>query len=125
MFTLPGSQVAEGKQVLVMDNLILPYGNSSPLSWRMDGPMRSATRAKRLWKIDSVARHARRRKAAIRHVSGIGRDGVSRPASVAAGSFLPVLAHLHASETPLEEGILRTRLAQLQLGQKVTLPLAA
>ena len=37
-----------------------------------------------------------------------------------------MLAHLHASETPLDEGILRTRLAQLQLGaEKVTLPLAA
>ena len=36
-----------------------------------------------------------------------------------------VMAHLNLSNTPLEEGTLRTRLAQLQLGaDKVSLPLA-
>lgn len=38
---------------------------------------------------------------------------------------LSVMAHLNLSNTPLEEGGLRTRLAQLQLGaDKVMLPLA-
>lgn len=37
-----------------------------------------------------------------------------------------VMTHLNLSHTPLEEGVLRTRLAQLQLGaDKVMLPLAA
>lgn len=36
------------------------------------------------------------------------------------------MTHLNLSHTPLEEGVLRTRLAQLQLGaDKVMLPLAA
>ena len=35
------------------------------------------------------------------------------------------MAHLSLDDTPLDEGLLRTRLAQLQLGaDKVTLPLA-
>lgn len=39
---------------------------------------------------------------------------------------LSVLAHLNADDTPLEESVLRTRLAQLQLdANKVALPLAA
>ena len=38
---------------------------------------------------------------------------------------LSVMAHLNLSNTPLEEGMLRTRPAQLQLGaDKVSLPLA-
>jgi hypothetical protein len=42
MFTLPGSQIPEGKQVLVMENLVLPHVPVPPLNWRMDGPMRVA-----------------------------------------------------------------------------------
>ena len=126
MFTLPGSQVAEGKQVLVMDNLVLPYGASSPLNWRMDGPMRVA----------------------LRGPNGCGKStllrvmlGEEKPlagacqVSVATAYLdqhlsrldlsLSVLTHLNAGNTPLEEGVLRTRLAQLHLGaEKVTLPLA-
>lgn len=126
MFTLPGSQVAEGKQVLVMDNLVLPYGAPSPLNWRMDGPMRVA----------------------LRGPNGCGKStllrvmlGEEKPlagacqVSVATAYLdqhlsrldlsLSVLTHLNAGDTPLEEGVLRTRLAQLHLGaEKVTLPLA-
>lgn len=126
MFTLPGSQVAEGKQVLVMDNLVLPYGAPSPLNWRMDGPMRVA----------------------LRGPNGCGKStllrvmlGEEKPlagacqVSVATAYLdqhlsrldlsLSVLTHLNAGNAPLEEGVLRTRLAQLHLGaEKVTLPLA-
>lgn len=126
MFTLPGSQVAEGKQVLVMDNLVLPYGAPSPLNGRMDGPMRVA----------------------LRGPNGCGKStllrvmlGEEKPlagacqVSVATAYLdqhlsrldlsLSVLTHLNAGDTPLEEGVLRTRLAQLHLGaEKVTLPLA-
>lgn len=126
MFTLPGSQVAEGKQVLVMDNLVLPYGAPSLLNGRMDGPMRVA----------------------LRGPNGCGKStllrvmlGEEKPlagacqVSVATAYLdqhlsrldlsLSVLTHLNAGDTPLEEGVLRTRLAQLHLGaEKVTLPLA-
>jgi ATPase subunit of ABC transporter with duplicated ATPase domains len=44
MFTLPGSQIAEGKQVLVLEDLVLPYVDIPPINWRMDGPMRVALR---------------------------------------------------------------------------------
>lgn len=42
MFTLPGSQIPEGKQVLVLEDLVLPHVPVSPLNLRMDGPMRVA-----------------------------------------------------------------------------------
>ena len=45
MFTLPGSQVAAGKQVLELEALRLAYAPMAPLNWRMDGPMRVALRA--------------------------------------------------------------------------------
>lgn len=44
MFTLPGSQIAEGKQVLVLEDLVLPFVDIPPINWRMDGPMRVALR---------------------------------------------------------------------------------
>ena len=44
MFTLPGSEIPEGKQVLVLEELVVPYVPVSPINWRMDGPMRVALR---------------------------------------------------------------------------------
>ncbi len=44
MFTLPGSEVAAGKQVLVVEALQLAHSPAAPLDWRMDGPMRVALR---------------------------------------------------------------------------------
>ncbi len=44
MFTLPGSRIAEGKQAIVLQELVLPYVNMTPVNWRMDGPMRVALR---------------------------------------------------------------------------------
>ncbi len=43
MFTLPGSEIPEGKQVLVLEELVLPHV-PVPINWRMDGPMRVALR---------------------------------------------------------------------------------
>ncbi len=42
MFTLPGSEVAAGKQVLVVESLQLDHAPAAPLNWRIDGPMRIA-----------------------------------------------------------------------------------
>ena len=44
MFTLPGSEIPEGKQVLVLEELVLPHVPVPPINWRMDGPMRVALR---------------------------------------------------------------------------------
>ncbi|HDS6504379.1 TPA: ABC-F family ATP-binding cassette domain-containing protein [Enterobacter asburiae] len=126
MFTLPGSQIPEGKQVLVLEDLVLPHVPVPPLNWRMDGPMRVAlkgpngcgksTLLKTL--IGEIAPRSGTCKVSVscayldQHLS---RLDLSQS----------VMTHLNLSHTPLEEGVLRTRLAQLQLGaDKVTLPLA-
>jgi ATPase subunit of ABC transporter with duplicated ATPase domains len=127
LFTLPGSHIAEGKQVLVMEELVLPHVPLSPLNWRMDGPMRVALRGP----------NGCGKSTLLRVILGeiAPRSGkCSVPVTTAyldqhlshLDLSLSVLAHLNLEETPLEEGILRTRLAQLQLGaDKVTLPLSA
>ncbi|HHT0991763.1 ABC transporter ATP-binding protein [Enterobacter roggenkampii] len=127
MFTLPRSQIPEGKQVLVLEDLVLQHVPVPPLNWRMDGPMRVAlkgpngcgksTLLKTL--LGEVAPRSGSCKVSVscayldQHLS---RFDLSQS----------VMTHLNLSHTPLEEGVLRTRLAQLQLGaDKVMLPLAA
>ena len=126
MFTLPGSQIPEGKQVLVLEDLVLQHVPVPPLNWRMDGPMRVAlkgpngcgksTLLKTL--LGEVAPRSGSCKVSVscayldQHLS---RFDLSQS----------VMTHLNLSHTPLEEGVLRTRLVQLQLGaDKVMLPLA-
>ncbi|MCK6906897.1 ATP-binding cassette domain-containing protein [Enterobacter roggenkampii] len=126
MFTLPGSQIPEGKQVLVLEDLVLPHVPVPPLNWRMDGPMRVAlkgpngcgksTLLKTL--LGEIVPHSGTCKVSVscayldQHLSRLDL-------------LQSVMTHLNLSHTPLEEGVLRTRLAQLQLGaDKVMLPLA-
>lgn len=126
MFTLPGSQIPEGKQVLVLEDLVLPHVPVPPLNWRMDGPMRVAlkgpngcgksTLLKTL--LGEIAPRSGTCKVSVscayldQHLSQLNLSQ-------------SVMTHLNLGHTPLEEGVLRTRLAQLQLGaDKVTLPLA-
>ncbi|TCB85141.1 ABC-F family ATP-binding cassette domain-containing protein [Enterobacter quasihormaechei] len=127
MFTLPGSQIPEGKQVLVLEKLVLPHVHIPPIGWRMDGPMRVALRGPNgcgkstLLKVilGETAPVTGTCKVSVRHAcldQHLSRLDLSQS----------VMTHLSLSNTPLEEGALRTRLAQLQLGaEKVTLPLAA
>ena len=127
MFTLPGSQIPEGKQVLVLEDLVLQHVPVPLLNWRMDGPMRVALKGPNgcgkstLLKtiLGEVAPRSGSCKVSVscayldQHLS---RLDLSQS----------VMTHLNLSHTPLEEGVLRTRLAQLQLGaDKVMLPLAA
>ena len=126
MFTLPGSHIAEGKQVLVLEDLQLPHVSLPPVNWRMDGPMRVALRGPNgcgkstLLKI-ILGEIAPRSGACKVSVSCAYLDQHLSQLDLTQS----VMTHLNLSHTPLEEGGLRTRLAQLQLGaDKVTLPLA-
>lgn len=126
MFTLPGSQIPEGKQVLVLEDLVLPHVPVPPITLRMDGPMRVALKGPNgcgkstLLKtiLGEIAPRSGTCKVSVncayldQHLSQLDLSQ-------------SVMTHLNLSHTPLEEGVLRTRLAQLQLGaDKVTLPLA-
>ncbi|EQA1623213.1 ABC-F family ATP-binding cassette domain-containing protein [Enterobacter asburiae] len=126
MFTLPGSQIPEGKQVLVLEDLVLPHVPVPPLNLRMDGPMRVALKGPNGCGKSTLL------KTLLGEIAP--RSGTCR-VSVSCGYLdqhlsrldlsQSVMTHLNLSHTPLDEGGLRTRLAQLQLGaDKVTLPLA-
>ena len=126
MFTLPGSQIPEGKQVLVLEDLVLPHVPVPPLNLRMDGPMRVALKGPNGCGKSTLLKTLLGESAPR---SGTCRVSVSCAYLDQHLSRLDlsqsVMTHLNLSHTPLEEGVLRTRLAQLQLGaDKVTLPLA-
>lgn len=126
MFTLPGSQIAEGKQVLVLDELVMPHVHNAPIGWRMDGPMRVALKGPNGCGKSTLL------KAILGEI--VPRSGTCNVSVTCAyldqhlsqlDLTQSVMSHLNLGNTPLDEGVLRTRLAQLQLGaDKVMLPLA-
>ncbi|MGF6102124.1 ABC-F family ATP-binding cassette domain-containing protein [Enterobacter sp. A4] len=126
MFTLPGSQIPEGKQVLVLEDVVLPHVLVPPVTMRMDGPMRVALKGPNGCGKSTLLKTI---LGEIAPRSGTCKMSVSCAYLDQHLSQLDlsqsVMTHLNLSHTPLEEGVLRTRLAQLQLGaDKVTLPLA-
>lgn len=127
LFTLPGSHVAPNKPVLVMDDLVLPHIVKVPFNWRIDGPMRVALRGPNGCGKSTLLKVMMGDETPV---SGDCRVSVTTAYLDQHLSrldlSLSVLAHLNADDTPLEESVLRTRLAQLQLdANKVALPLAA
>lgn len=125
MFTLPGSRIAEGKQAIVLQELVLPYVNMPPVNWRMDGPMRMALRGPNGCGKSTLLKII---LGELEPVSGTCRVSVQSAYLDQHLSQLDltqsVMTHLNLHDTPLEEGVLRSRLAQLQLGaDKVSLPL--
>ncbi|AVY96813.1 ABC transporter ATP-binding protein [Lelliottia sp. WB101] len=125
MFTLPGSCIAEGKQAIVLQELVLPYVNMPPVNWRMDGPMRVALRGPNGCGKSTLLKII---LGELEAVSGTCRVSVQSAYLDQHLSQLDltqsVMTHLNLHDTPLEEGVLRSRLAQLQLGaDKVSLPL--
>ncbi|WP_039031144.1 ABC-F family ATP-binding cassette domain-containing protein [Leclercia adecarboxylata] len=127
MFTLPGSQVTEGKQVLVLEEMVLPHVTMAPLNWRMDGPMRVALRGPNGCGKSTLLKAI---LGECQPIAGSCRVSVNVAYLDQHLSQLDltqsVISHLNLHNTPLEEGVLRSRLAQLQLGaDRVTLPLSA
>ncbi|MMZ41678.1 ABC transporter ATP-binding protein uup [compost metagenome] len=126
MLTLPGSAVVAGKQVLVLEQLELPFITMPPLNFRIDGPMRVA----------------------LTGPNGCGKSTLLKvilgQLSAKAGSChcplstayldqtlsqldlsLSVVEHLGLQDSPLNEGTVRSQLAQLQLNaERVLLPMA-
>lgn len=126
LFTLPASHVVSNKQVLVMDNLVLPHVEHFPLNWRVDGPMRVALRGP-----NGCGKSTLLKVIVGDETPVCGDCRISVTTAYLDQHLsqldlsLSVLAHLNAEDTSLEEGVLRTRLAQLQLdAHKIALPLA-
>lgn len=127
LFTLPESRIAAGKQIWVAEQLCLAHSSAFPLTLRLDGPMRVALRGpngcgkttllKTLMGIESpLCGECRLSVSAAWLDQHLTQLDLSQS----------VMGHLRAGDSPLVEGELRTRLAQLRLdADKVNLPLAA
>lgn len=126
IFTLPGSRVAEGKQVLVLEALALPHVDIPPISWRMDGPVRVALRGPNGCGKSTLLKVMSGEKAPLSGTCTVSVTCAYLDQHLSQFDLSQsVMTHLNLSNSPLEEGTLRTRLAQLQLGaDKVSLPLA-
>ena len=126
IFTLPGSRVAEGKQVLVLEALALPHVDIPPISWRMDGPMRVALRGPNGCGKSTLLKVMSGEEAPLSGTCTVSVTSAYLDQQLSQFDLSQsVMTHLNLSNSPLEEGTLRTRLAQLQLGaDKVSLPLA-
>lgn len=126
IFTLPGSRVAEGKQVLVLEALALPHVDIPPISWRMDGPMRVALRGPNGCGKSTLLKVMSGEDAPLSGTCTVSVTCAYLDQQLSQFDLSQsVMTHLNLSNSPLEEGTLRTRLAQLQLdADKVSLPLA-
>ncbi|CAI1116380.1 Uncharacterized ABC transporter ATP-binding protein YheS [Serratia quinivorans] len=127
MLTLPGSAVAAGKQVLVLEQLQLPFIAMPPLDLRIDGPMRVA-----LTGPNGCGKTTLLKVILGQLAARAGCCHCSLPTAYLDQNLsqldlsLSVVEHLGLQDSPLNEGRMRSQLAQLQLNaERILLPLAA
>ncbi|MFI8020776.1 ABC-F family ATP-binding cassette domain-containing protein [Serratia marcescens] len=127
LLALPGSEVSANKQVLVLDQLQLPFVSAPPLDLRIDGPMRVALTGPNGCGKSTLL------KTVLGQLTALSGH-CHCPLSTAyldqtlsqLDPNLSVMEHLGLQDSPLAEGALRTRLAQLQLGaDRIALPLGS
>ncbi|MGK0687676.1 ABC-F family ATP-binding cassette domain-containing protein [Serratia marcescens] len=127
LLALPGSEVSANKQVLVLEQLQLPFVSAPPLDLRIDGPMRVA-----LTGLNGCGKSTLL-KTVLGQLTALSGH-CHCPLSTAyldqtlsqLDPNLSVMEHLGLQDSPLAEGALRTRLAQLQLGaDRIALPLGS
>lgn len=127
LLALPGSEVSANKQVLVLEQLQLPFVSAPPLDLRIDGPMRVALTGPNGCGKSTLL------KTVLGQLTALSGH-CHCPLSTAyldqtlsqLDPNLSVMEHLGLQDSPLAEGALRTRLAQLQLGaDRIALPLGS
>ncbi|KAB1582860.1 ABC-F family ATP-binding cassette domain-containing protein [Serratia marcescens] len=127
LLALPGSEVSANKQVLVLERLQLPFVSAPPLDLRIDGPMRVALTGPNGCGKSTLL------KSVLGQLTALSGH-CHCPLSTAyldqtlsqLDPNLSVMEHLGLQDSPLAEGALRTRLAQLQLGaDRIALPLGS
>ncbi|QXX96085.1 ABC-F family ATP-binding cassette domain-containing protein [Serratia marcescens] len=127
LLALPGSEVSANKQVLVLEQLQLPFVSAPPLDLRIDGPMRVALTGPNGCGKSTLLKTVLGQLTAL---SGhchcpLSTAYLDQTLSQLDPS-LSVMEHLGLQDSPLAEGALRTRLAQLQLGaDRIALPLGS
>jgi len=127
LLALPGSEVSANKQVLVLERLQLPFVSAPPLDLRIDGPMRVALTGPNGCGKSTLLKTVLGQLTAL---SGHCHCPLSTAyLDQTLSQFDPslsVMDHLGLQDSPLAEGALRTRLAQLQLGaDRIALPLGS